>query len=104
VPTDTGKPDAQTLFLNQCGTCHSLDPSEQRQGPTLKGVFGRKAGSVPGFSYSAGFAKAGFTWDDSPLDAWLTNPQSVIPGAVMPYRQPDSDIRQTIIAFLQEQH
>ncbi|HKM62089.1 MAG TPA: c-type cytochrome [Acidisphaera sp.] len=104
VPTDVGKPDGASVFLNQCGTCHSLDPNEQRQGPTLKGVYGRRAGSVAGFSYSAGFAKADFTWDETRLNAWLTNPPSVIPGAVMPYRQPDAEIRETIIAYLKEQH
>jgi cytochrome c len=103
VPTDVGKPDGATLFANQCGTCHSLDPAEQRQGPTLKGVFGRKAGSVAGFGYSSGFAHAEFTWDDAHLNAWLTNPQTVIPGAIMPYRQDDAEIRQTVIAYLKEQ-
>ena len=98
VPTETEKPDAPTLFANQCGTCHSLDPAEQRQGPTLKGVYERKAGSVPGFSYSAGFAHADFNWDEAHLEKWLTDPQSVIPGATMAYRQSDPETRQTIIA------
>ena len=104
VPDETAKPDGAALFANQCGVCHSFDPAEQRQGPTLKGVYDRKAGSVPGFAYSPGFAKADFNWDDAHLDAWLTSPQAVIPGAVMLYRQADPETRQTIIAYLKEQH
>ena len=54
--------------------------------------------------YSPGFAQAEFVWDDAHLDAWLTNPQKLIPGAVMRYRQADPKIRGTIIAWLKEQH
>ncbi len=98
-------PSPDTLFRNQCGTCHTLSATEPfRQGPPLGGVFGRKAGSVPGFGYSAGFANAGFTWDAQRLDSWLTNPQAVIPGAVMAYRQANPAIRKTIIDWLKEQH
>jgi len=96
--------DAASLFRTQCGTCHTLDPAEPtRQGPPLRGVIGRKAGSVPGFDYSPGFAAAGFTWDAKKLDAWLTDPQAVIPGAVMLYHQRDAAKRQAIIAFLETQ-
>ena len=75
-----------------------------RQGPPLGGVIGRPAGSVPGFKYSEGFATAHFTWDDDHLDAWLTNPQAVIPTAVMAYRQANPAIRKSIIDWLKEQH
>lgn len=97
-------PDPATLFVNQCGVCHSLDPSDPpRQGPLLKGVFDRRAGSLPGFTYSAGFATAGFIWDERHLDRWLADPQAVIPGAVMLYRQADPAIRRVIIGYLKEQ-
>jgi cytochrome c len=98
------KPDPASLFRNQCATCHTLNSAEPpRQGPTLSGVVGRKAGSVPGFKYSAGFANAGFDWDEQHLDAWLTNPQAVIPGAIMPYRQGNPATRAAIIGFLKDQ-
>ncbi len=98
------KPSPETLFRNQCATCHSLNTSDAtRQGPTLYKVIGRQAGSVPGFKYSPGFAHADFAWDDGHLDAYLTNPQSVIPGAVMPYRQPRADVRHAIISYLDAQ-
>lgn len=103
VPAVT-PPDGASLFRTQCGTCHSLDPADPpRQGPLLKGVYGRRAGSMPGFHYSAGFAHADFTWDAAHLDRWLTDPQGVIPGAVMLYRQSDPAVRSRIIGYLKEQ-
>jgi cytochrome c len=105
VPMASAPPDPATLFRNQCGTCHTLSAQEPpRQGPPLGGVFGRKVGSVPGFKYSAGFARADFTWDAAHLDAWLSGPQAVIPGAVMAYRQANPAIRKTLIDWLKEQH
>ena len=97
-------PDGAVLFRQQCAACHSTvagDPP--RQGPNLAGVFGRKAGSAPGFTYSAGFTQANFTWDAAHLDAYLSDPQAVIPGAVMPYRQKKPEIRQAIIQWLKDQ-
>ena len=101
---DLPKPTGAELFRQQCQTCHTLNPADPpRQGPLLLGVVGRKPGSAPGFHYSANFAKADFTWDESHLDAWLTNPQALIPGGIMPYRQKDPAVRQAIIAFLKDQ-
>ena len=98
------KPNPEALFRNQCATCHTLNSADtQRQGPTLAGVIGRHAGSVPGYRYSPGFSHVDFVWDDAHLDAYLTNPQSVVPGAVMPYRQAKADVRKSIIAYLKAQ-
>lgn len=97
-------PDGAALFQKQCGACHALDPSAPpRQGPMLAGVYGRKPGTVPGFHYSPGFANVEFVWDEPHLDAYLTNPQAVIPGAIMPYRQSKAPVRHAIIAYLKEQ-
>jgi cytochrome c len=96
-------PSGEDLFTRQCATCHTTKVADpQRQGPTLAGVMGRKAGSVAAFHYSPGFAKADWNWDAARLDAWLTDPQAVIPGAVMPYRQAKPEIRAAIIAYLKE--
>jgi len=95
--------DGATLFKQQCGVCHTTDASEpMRQGPPLNKVVGRHAGTVQGFRYSPGFAKAEFTWDDAKLDSWLTNPQEMIPGAVMAYRQAKPEVRAAIITYLKE--
>ncbi len=99
-----GAADGATLFKRQCATCHSLAAGDPpRQGPTLVGVYGRKAGSVEGFHYSPGFATADFVWDDPHLDAYLAQPQAVVPGAVMPYRQGKEAVRTAIIGYLKEQ-
>jgi len=50
--TPAAPADPATQFANQCGTCHALASGEERQGPDLHGVFGRHAGTVPGFTYS----------------------------------------------------
>ncbi|MBV8400340.1 MAG: c-type cytochrome [Acetobacteraceae bacterium] len=97
--------DGAALFKQQCSACHTLNAADPpRQGPTLAGVYGRKAGTVPGYKYSAGFQKTDVVWDETHLDAYLTNPQSVIPGSMMPYKQSKAPVRKAIIAFLKEQH
>ena len=96
-------PDGATLFKQQCGTCHATTLTEAaRQGPSLFKVVGRRAGSAEGFHYSAGFAKADFVWDEARLDAWITDPQAMIAGTVMAYRQPKPEVRSAIIAYLKE--
>jgi cytochrome c len=104
MPLPTAKPpDGPTLFKQQCATCHTTNLTDPvRQGPSLFKVIGRKAGTAEGFHYSPGFAKADFAWDETKLDAWLTNPQEVIPGAVMSYRQAKPETRAAVIAYLKE--
>jgi cytochrome c len=98
-------PDGPTLFKQQCATCHTNNLADPvRQGPSLFGIVGRRAGSVDGFHYSAGFAKANFSWDDTRLDAWISNPQQMIPGTVMAYRQAKPEVRAAIVAYLKELH
>jgi cytochrome c len=106
MPLPSPKPvDGATLFKQQCGTCHTTALSEpMRQGPPLVGIIGRRAGTIDRFHYSPGFAKAEFIWDDTLLDAWLTNPQEVIPGTVMAYRQAKPEVRTAIITYLKELH
>jgi cytochrome c len=98
-------PDGATLFKQQCATCHTTNLSDPiRQGPPLFGIIGRRVGTAEGFNYSADFAKADFIWDEARLDAWITNPQAMIPGTVMAYRQPKPEIRSAIIDYLKELH
>ena len=104
LPTAAPKLTGAELFVQQCGTCHSLNPADPpRQGPLLAGVFGRKPGGVAGFHYSPGYAEADFVWDEAHLDPYLSDPQAVIPGAIMLYRQKNTEIRKAIIAFLKDQ-
>jgi cytochrome c len=96
-------PDGTTLFKQQCATCHTINPADAvRQGPSLSGIVGRPAGKADGFRYSAGFTDANFVWDDTRLDAYLANPQAIVPGSIMAYRQPRAETRAAIIAYLKE--
>jgi cytochrome c len=90
-------------FKKSCGTCHTVDPkAPPRQGPNLHKVVGRPAGTMKGFKYSAAFVKAApnITWTPDMIDKWITDPQQVVPGAVMLYHQSDADKRKLIIDFL----
>jgi len=98
-------PDGPTLFKQQCATCHTNNLTDPvRQGPSLFGIVGRRAGSVDGFHYSPAFAKADFAWDDARLDAWIMNPQQMIPGTMMAYRQAKPEVRAAIVTYLKELH
>jgi cytochrome c len=95
---------ARRLALNHCGVCHSFGEGEPaRQGPNLRGVMARPAGSAAGFAYSDGFrnAVAGRNWDAELLDRWLADPQAVAPGTVMLYRQDDPEKRALLARFLE---
>ncbi len=97
----TKSPDGAALFKQQCATCHTTNLSDPlRQGPPLVQIVGRPAGKVEGFHYSPGLALAGFTWDEARLDAWLTDPQAVVPDAIMAYRQAKAETRAAIITYL----
>jgi cytochrome c2 len=75
-------------------------------GPSLRGVYGRQAGSVPGFAYSRTFKSIlqGVVWDHGALDVWIMDSQAWVPGSMMFYKQPDPDIRRKIIAYLEIHH
>jgi cytochrome c len=88
-------------FLTSCGTCHSVElAAPPRQGPSLNGIFGRKAGSLDGFEYSDALKSADWVWDEAHLDKWIENAQAMRPGVVMPYRQADAAKRAKVIEFL----
>lgn len=89
------------LFASQCGVCHVLKASEgPRQGPNLEHLFGRKAGSVENFPYSNGLKSADFVWTPEQLEAWLADPQNMIPDSYMLYKQPDPATRAKIVDYL----
>lgn len=88
----------ESLYDARCEGCHSLDAN--RIGPMHRGVYGRTAGTVPGYSYSDALRRSRITWDNKSLDRWLTNPEGLVPGQKMGYRVDDPKDRQDIIAFL----
>jgi len=82
-----GPGDAQrgAQVFNQCKICHSLEAGKNMVGPSLHGLIGRKAGSVPGYAYSPAMKNADVTWDDDTLSKYLTDPKAFIPGDKMPF-------------------
>jgi cytochrome c len=89
------------VFEKRCTGCHALD--QDREGPHLKGVFGRTAGSVPGFDYSGALRSSHIVWDEAALERWLTDPQTMVPGADMDFYVAKPDERADVIEFLKEQ-
>ena len=86
--------------FNPCTVCHSVDGSNGT-GPTLRGVIGRRSGTVPGFRYSRAMKSAAITWDEVSLDRYFTNPQGFVPGNIMPFSGVlDGAQRADIIAYL----
>ena len=88
------------LFERRCAGCHSLD--KEKEGPRLRGVYGRKAGSVSSFTYSEAVKKAAVTWDDISLDQWLTDPDKFIPDSDMAFHLERSDERSDVVAYLKQ--
>jgi cytochrome c len=81
-----------------CQDCHSLDKNEV--GPRHRGVYGRKAGSLPDYSYSDALKNSKVFWDDKTLDQWLADPQKFLPGAKMFYHLDNEQDRVDVIEFL----
>lgn len=95
--------DPELAFNGHCRECHAFDKGDNRIGPTLYGVVGRKAGTVPGFDYSESLKDSGITWNEKNLDQWIANPNKVVPGNNMGAifsGLPDAKERAKIIAFL----
>ncbi|MBS0240010.1 MAG: c-type cytochrome [Proteobacteria bacterium] len=93
---------SQEAFNNNCRTCHSWKKGDNRLGPSLHGVVGRKAGSAEGFGFSQSLQKSGVTWDEDSLDRFIANPEGLIPNNNMkPFTGiADAGTRKKIIDFL----
>ena len=95
----------KTFFQQNCAVCHSdtLGPGNTtiaKQGPSLVGVFGRRAGAGPNFNYTKSLKESGFTWDASALDRFLTNPTAMVPGTTMAMIIANPADRADVIGYL----
>lgn len=99
----TGDVERGAQVFRSCAACHSLEPAEHRTGPSLAGIFGRDAGTIPGFTrYSSALEAADVTWTEETLDAWLADPQAMIPGNRMTFPGiGDDQARADLIAYLE---
>jgi cytochrome c len=90
----------KAVFEKRCTGCHAMEAD--REGPRLGGVYGRKAGSVVGFTYSAGLKNSGITWTDATLERWLSDPDMVVKDNNMSIGVPRAEDRRDLIAYLKK--
>lgn len=91
----------KTVYESLCSGCHALD--ENRYGPAHRGVFGRKAGLAPDYSYSEALYSSKVIWTNESLDRWLIDPAMFIPGTKMTISVPDAAERRDVIEYLKAQ-
>jgi cytochrome c len=90
----------KAVFNKRCSSCHAMDAN--REGPNLRGVFGRKAGKMPGFTYSAALKASGITWNQDSLEDWLSDTDAMIPKNGMGFRVVKAAERSDLIAYLKQ--
>ncbi|WP_332051426.1 cytochrome c family protein [Reyranella sp.] len=96
-----GDPARGEEIYHRCLACHSLE--HNRVGPRHCGLFGRKAGTLEGYSYSAAMKKYGVIWNEKTLDHFLENPMKAVPGTKMGYAGiKDAQERADLIAYLKQ--
>ena len=78
----------KTVFANQCSSCHTIEVGKNGFGPSLAGVYERKAGSLLGYTFSPAMAQSGLTWDEKTLNLFLTSSTKEVPGTSMPVSLP----------------
>jgi len=103
VPPAAAEPATeQQAFNNACRTCHVTREGDNRLGPNLHKIMGRKAGSLPDYNYSSSMKEADFVWDEAKLDRFIASPDEVVAGNKMkPYSGlANKEDREKIVAFL----
>ncbi len=90
----------ERLFRQRCGACHSVESGQNRVGPSLAGILGRKPGSIPEARYSQGMRDLGSPWDHAQLEQYLANPRGMVPNTTMTIAVPNASERNSIVAYL----
>ncbi|MBT4933079.1 MAG: c-type cytochrome [Rhodospirillaceae bacterium] len=91
--------DGAKLFKKRCGSCHSTEAGKHKNGPSLAGIIGRKAGSTD-FAKYKGLKGSDVVWDDKNMDQFLANPKKFVGAKTMAYKLKKEDQRAVIIAYL----
>jgi cytochrome c len=100
VVSDGDAARGKDVFQRRCTGCHSLD--QNREGPRLRGVFGRDSGSIPDFDYSPAIKQAHISWSDVTLERWLADPDALVPGNNMEFHVAKPQERMDLVRFLKE--
>jgi cytochrome c len=88
--------------FQDCAACHKLEAGANNLGPSLHGIFERKAGELADFRYSPAIKRSGIVWTPETLDTFITDPQATVPGNRMPYAgMAGPSDRADLIAYLQ---
>ncbi len=83
-PESPAESPGKIAFNTHCRTCHSWIKGDNRLGPSLYGVIGRKAGTAPGYAgYSSGMRNLGIVWTPEMIDKWITDPYKILPDTNM---------------------
>jgi len=100
-PAHARAQDGAQLFKMDCAVCHSTEAGQNKVGPSLFGVVGRKAGTSADYTYSDAMKNSGITWTSDQLDKYLANPKGVVPNTKMIFlglKNPDD--RKAIVDYL----
>jgi cytochrome c len=89
--------------FKECAACHKLEAGANEVGPSLHGIFSRKAGELGDFRYSPAMKRSGVSWTPEALDKYIADPQAFIPANRMPYAgMSNAADRADLIAYLQK--
>ena len=103
-PARADEAAGEAVFKKFCMVCHSTQAGANKIGPSLAGIVGRKAGTVPGYTYTDANKNSGVTWDEKTLDTYLTDPKKFVPGTKMLFAGVKNDAdRQALIDYLKSQ-
>ncbi|MDH3335765.1 MAG: c-type cytochrome [Rhodospirillaceae bacterium] len=93
--------DGEKTFKKRCSSCHETQAGKHKTGPSLAGVFGRKAGTVEGFKSYKALVGSDVVWDEASLDGWLANPKKFIgKTSTMTFKLKKEEERKAIIEYL----